>query len=512
MDDLIFAAGETEDEDYTIFINLIEQMGELKNTSHSAISYEVFRHSFLHKLKSENRAASFAGAGITFCSMVPMRSIPYKVVALMGMNFDKFPRKDTPLSFSLMSKERKPGDRNVKDNDKHLFIETILSAQEKLYISYIAKDAKEGTALPPSSLVDEWIDYIARGLKMDTDKLKEIWINEHPLHSFSKKYKANGKLKNYLSEDRYRTKIQVQGTTNGNKQTFDFKEIDINAFADFFKNPPKAFLNKQLGIYYREDEILIPDHEKFELNQLDKSNIQTALLTADDTEVAEYILQQKRSGKVPLKNMGDATIIAAYLEREQLREQIAFEISGIEPQTIELSLKLDQSILQGSIPSIYGNKMVSICNSNNRITRLLLDFIKYAALVAAGHELEFIFLAKKINPSKIKIGKLTQQEAIDFLLTLLSFYKQGHDDYFLFWPAAAKENFKYIKNGWMNFANFYEDEMENEFSFDMKDDYLKKAIEHGFFTEDRFDLFVQNMNSVLTIVQDKLPKPFERIA
>ncbi|MFN5931698.1 MAG: exodeoxyribonuclease V subunit gamma, partial [Sphingobacteriales bacterium] len=126
MEDLIFASGERDDDDYATFVGLLEQMVELNEAAPMEVSFDVFRHSFLHKLKLENRAGSFASAGITFCSMVPMRSIPYKIVALLGMNSGKFPRKDTPLSFSLLSKERKPGDRNVKDNDKHLFIETIL--------------------------------------------------------------------------------------------------------------------------------------------------------------------------------------------------------------------------------------------------------------------------------------------------------------------------------------------------------------------------------------------------
>lgn len=510
MDDLIFASGEKEDEDYTLFINLIEQMVALKQTTTASISYEVFRHSFLHKLKMENRAASFAGAGITFCSMVPMRSIPHKVVALLGMNFDKFPRKDTPLSFSLMSKERRPGDRNVKDNDKHLFIETVLSAQQKLYISFISKDAKEGTDLPPSSLVDECIDYIARGLNMDTDECKKTWITQHPLHSFSKKYTRTGKLKNYLSEDRYLTGIQVEDGTNTNKQVFDFKEIDVHAFADFFKNPPKAFLNKQLGIYYREDEILIPDHEKFELDQLDKSIVQSDLLTANDAEVAAYILKQKRSGKVPLKNMGDATIIDAYLERETLREQIAFEIEGLSVEQIPVSVTIDRSTIKGNITSIYGNKMVSICNSNNRLPKLLPDFIRYALLIASGKEMEFIFLAKKMNPSRIKTGVFTQAAAIHYLTTILPYYIKGHEAYFLFWPPAAKENYKYIDKDWQTFIQFFDKEKDNERSFDMRDDYLNKALEHGFFTEDRFAEFVQNMFSVLNPIKELIAHPFEK--
>jgi exodeoxyribonuclease V gamma subunit len=120
-----------------------------------------------------------------------MRSIPFRVVAMLGMDFDKFPRKETALSFSLLQ-EVKPGDRNVKNNDKHLFLETLMSAQDYLYISYIGANAKDGVKLPASSLVDELIDYVARGLqpdadgvRLDTDTLRNEWVTLHPLHCFS---------------------------------------------------------------------------------------------------------------------------------------------------------------------------------------------------------------------------------------------------------------------------------------------------------------------------------------
>ena len=135
VEDMIFQAGEKEDEDYTKLVQFTEQMSLLEKNANVEISFEVFRHSFLQRLSLEKKAGSFAKGGITFCSLVPMRSIPFKVVAMLGMNFDKFPRKETALSFSLLQ-TWEPGDRNVKNNDKHLFLETLMSAQENLYISY----------------------------------------------------------------------------------------------------------------------------------------------------------------------------------------------------------------------------------------------------------------------------------------------------------------------------------------------------------------------------------------
>ncbi|MFZ9299754.1 MAG: exodeoxyribonuclease V subunit gamma [Chitinophagaceae bacterium] len=509
MEDLIFASGERDDDDYATFVGLLEQMVELNEAAPMEVSFDVFRHSFLHKLKLENRAGSFASAGITFCSMVPMRSIPYKIVALLGMNSGKFPRKDTPLSFSLLSKERKPGDRNVKDNDKHLFIETILSAEEKLYISYIAKDAKDGATLPPSSLVDEFIDYIARGMGEDTDDFKKRWVTEHPLHGFSRKY-FESPLKNYLTEDRYLTGIEVKKDLPVSTIEQHFEKLDLHEFAVFFKNPPKVYLNKQLGIYYREDEVLIPDHEKFELDNLDKAIVQNELLMADEDQIEKFISEQKRAGKIPLKNMGDAAIKTAYKEREELREYVDAEIRGIDPVSIDIEITIGDTTILGSVPSIYGTKFISICNSSNRLPKLVPEYVKYLTLIASGQNIDFIFLAKNMNPCRIVSGSITRELALERLTQLLAFFKQGHKDYFLFWAAAAKGEFENLSEEWTDFNRFYQEEAESEFSYDMKDDYLKKAVEHGFFDESRYDLFRENMLTILKPLQELLPHPFEK--
>ncbi|MEO7766024.1 MAG: exodeoxyribonuclease V subunit gamma, partial [Ferruginibacter sp.] len=189
VENLVFQsdAGDAE-EDYQRLLLYIENLNELTDTYNEPISFEVFKHSFLDIIATETRAAAFALGGITFCSLIPMRSIPFKIVALLGMDFDKFPRRETPLSFNIMEQKRRKGDRNVKENDKHLFLETILSAKEYLYISYIGRSAKDNSIHPPSALVDELVDYVESGIDAQAGKVREILITTQPLHGFSQKY------------------------------------------------------------------------------------------------------------------------------------------------------------------------------------------------------------------------------------------------------------------------------------------------------------------------------------
>lgn len=160
-------------------------------------------------MEETTRAGLFANGGVTFCSMVPMRSIPFKVVALLGLDYDKFPRRDLAASFNLLTRQRQVGDRNIKDNDKHLFLETIMSARNYLYISYRGQNARDNSQLPPSALVDELLDYIEAGTT--NGKVREQLVTRHPLQSFSHQY-ANGsaRLYNYLDRNTAPDKPVIQ--------------------------------------------------------------------------------------------------------------------------------------------------------------------------------------------------------------------------------------------------------------------------------------------------------------
>jgi exodeoxyribonuclease V gamma subunit len=74
-----------------------------------------------------------------------MRSIPFKVVCLLGMNDGVYPRALPPLGFDLMSANPKRGDRSRRDDDRYLFLEALISAQSKLYISYIGRSIQDNS-------------------------------------------------------------------------------------------------------------------------------------------------------------------------------------------------------------------------------------------------------------------------------------------------------------------------------------------------------------------------------
>ncbi|RYF84568.1 MAG: exodeoxyribonuclease V subunit gamma, partial [Chitinophagaceae bacterium] len=186
INNFLFREGE-EGKECALLLRQVEKTVGWDGLLEEEVSYEVFTFSFLKTLGNETRQHAYVSKGITFCSLIPMRSIPFKVVALLGMNMGQFPRNEALLGFNLMERERRRGDRHVKANDKQLFLDTLLSAQEKLYISYIGRSSKDNSLIPPSSLVDELLNYL-EDRTAEPELVRKTLVVEHPLHSFSKKY------------------------------------------------------------------------------------------------------------------------------------------------------------------------------------------------------------------------------------------------------------------------------------------------------------------------------------
>src|SRR5690606_23926135 len=198
---------------------------------------------------------------------------------LLGLGFDKFPRKEDPLSFNIMQQEKRKGDRNIKENDKHLFLETVLSAQKYLYISYIGKSTKDNSSLPPSAIVDELVDYITSGIERSATNAVDSFVREqliiqHPLHNFTPQ--PTGTY-NYLgANDKRIEKVISQNPLVKEGSVLD--EVSVNELISFFKNPFEHYHNNILNIYYRDEHVLLSDTEYFELDSLQEWKIKQNLL------------------------------------------------------------------------------------------------------------------------------------------------------------------------------------------------------------------------------------------
>lgn len=199
---------------------------------------------------SATRQAGFLRGGIIFCSMVPMRSLPFQCVCLLGLNDGQFPRTTPTAAFDLIARQPRRGDRARRDDDRYLFLESLLSAQKKLYLSYIGHDMHKNDELAPSALLYELTDVLAAMTGHDPLSFNQQYIMQHPLQPFSHRY-FNGEL--CSSRQDYAAALNNKITTiipffNQPISTDDniTVQLDIEDFIHFWRNPVRSWLRQQL--------------------------------------------------------------------------------------------------------------------------------------------------------------------------------------------------------------------------------------------------------------------------
>ncbi len=269
----------------------------------SALPLDVVREHWLSNIEAGSLQQRFFGGGVQFGTLMPMRSIPFAVIGLLGMNDGAYPRVQAARDFDLMAMSWRAGDRSRREDDRYLFLEAILSARQKLYVSWQGHSATDNSARPPSVLVAQLLDHI-----------NAMWTPPHtpqvqPLQPFSRIYfEAGSGFETYDSDwaaahvDKVQIAINCEFINSGlecpNSLTLDDLQRLLRAPVEvFFRNRLQTTLDQL-------DELAEPD-EPFALNALQKHQAGVDLLRSADS--AHGLVRLQGSGQLPLAAFGQRT-------------------------------------------------------------------------------------------------------------------------------------------------------------------------------------------------------------
>ena len=477
----IFSINEEEDgDDYQELIVHLDQYATYAEDVTDAVSYEVFNHHFSASLESVTRLQNFGRGGVLFCSLIPMRSIPHKVVAMLGMNYDEFPRKDRRPDFDLQKQHPARGDRNIRNNDKHLLLETLLSAREHLIISYQGQDAKQNQAIPPSALVDELINYIIEGIPGADYRKRKDFIVQHPLHGFSGRYGNGGpnQLITYLQP--LQTWVPAKKTPMP-AATPERSTIELYDLCTFIKSPFTWYLQKKWQLYLYEEEILLEDAEIFELGKQGKKNLLNELLDYPPSTYDALYKEMLLLGRLPLSNRGRIIFDGIAAEAKTLYEELDGIRMGQPIQSISINLELSVATLKGVV-DVYGDRLI-VRQKNSKLKKELFPaFTRYCCLRAQKLPISF-HCRKKDKLITIDAGQLSPEQAMSWLEFVAKGMIEGTEKPFLLfpeWKNAKTEH--YFDNGKDGIVEALQGEL-----FNSQDQYLAKANEWGYFGPAYFD-------------------------
>ena len=194
--------------------------------------------------------AGFLRGGITLCSMVPMRSLPFQTLCLLGLNDGQFPRNTRAAAFDLIARHPRRGDRARRDDDRYLFLEALLSARQHLHLSYVGRSIHNNEALAPSALLNELADCLADMTGQTASAITEQHTQQHPLQAYSPRYFDNSGLTSSRAD--YAAALNRPSENPAPFYTAPLtgdtppQSVAHNDFLDFWKNPVRHWLRRNL--------------------------------------------------------------------------------------------------------------------------------------------------------------------------------------------------------------------------------------------------------------------------
>lgn len=355
--------GQQDSRDLLELRSILTDLKEKADPLSQLVEFELMLDWFDHAAKEARTSSGFLRGQITFCSMLPMRSIPFKVVCLIGLNDGEFPKRDQFATFDLMGVEQRRGDRSARNDDRYQFLEAILAARQMLYLSYVGQSIKTNEHIPPSVVVTELVEVLQHHYQVDEP------VTRHPLQPFSHRYfdGQNQKLYSY-DQDYCRLAKQLQGnfTTKEpwwrGKLAFTEETIRFDELLRFFGNPQRWFIRYRMGIDLQIEDSSPDENELFGIDKLTEYQVNQTLIAGFGKNLPsdELLKPYQASGNWFAAIPGKIKAIEAAGNVEQYLSVIAKLGVGDSCENIEFTLDVADVKLVGRLDNLYERGLVLV--------------------------------------------------------------------------------------------------------------------------------------------------------
>lgn len=403
--------------------HLHEVASELREQARLAESTEpqpfaVLQSWLKRQLQGLESRRGFLHGAVTVCAMVPMRSLPFKVVVVLGLDDGVFPRQQKPWSFDLMAEHAQPGDRSRRQDDRYLFLETLMAARDTLYLSHVGVSDTDGTLTAPSPVLAELMDQLRNTVVFENEaEFQQRFVTRHFLQPFSPEY-FRGRAPYFSFSQAFADASQVVGLRNSNGQEgvaqaafsgalpapeADLLNVTLPRFERFLSHPVRFFFRERLGVQLAYTEAMLEDEEPVQLT--DQRQLRKRLF-AEPTMALESL---RGEGLLPAGAWGERLFRQEAERMADLHEKVQSWLAGMQ-EPIAFSLETEGVTLSGLLTDITPAGIVRVSLEKNiyatdilmlRLSHLLLCWLKpegvtlHSRLISADRE---VLLAPDENP------------------------------------------------------------------------------------------------------------------
>ncbi|MGK5023611.1 exodeoxyribonuclease V subunit gamma [Janthinobacterium sp. RB2R34] len=323
------------------------------------VPLDILRVAWLGALDEPTLNHQFVSGGVTFCTLMPMRAVPFRVVCLLGMNDGDFPRRAPKADFDLLAVPgmARPGDRSRRDDDRYLMLEALLAARDKLYVSWVGRNVRDNSEQPPSVLVSQLRDYLAAGWSLDSDL--STLTTTHALQPFSRRYFEDGGLLTYAGEWRIAHAEAGQSPDSlalGPYELDPGTRLSLGELASFVRQPVKYFFRRRLSVHFADAAMLGEDEEPFGLNALERYLLEDTMLGDGGTEEA---LDEVRAGlQARADKLAREGVLPIGLIGRQVQEQLVDALVPVRSAWLSLRASFPEVAAKRAITLPFGELLV----------------------------------------------------------------------------------------------------------------------------------------------------------
>jgi exodeoxyribonuclease V gamma subunit len=250
----------------------------------------------LERLLDDPARGGVPGGSVTFSSMSSLRSLPYRVICVIGLDDGAFPTATRPPEFDLMAQRPRPGDRQRRTDERNLFLDLLLACRGTLHLSHVGRSVRDNAVLPPSVLVSELLECLAPWFGDGWASVRARLVIEHPLQAFAEapfRTDSPPALRSHHQE--YADALRRRHATPPPKlhaMAFDdeedpddesaapepqqpffaqplpapdatWRELPIDRLVAFFRNPCRFLLQQRVGLQLHQPQDDLADDEAF---------------------------------------------------------------------------------------------------------------------------------------------------------------------------------------------------------------------------------------------------------
>jgi exodeoxyribonuclease V gamma subunit len=386
------------------------------------------------RLRGRPTRANFRTGHMTVCTLFPMRSVPHRVVCLLGLDDGVFPRKTPRDGDDLMLDDPHVGERDARTEDRQLLLDALMAATDRLIVTYTGNDERTNLAKPPAVPVGELLDVIERA---GGDR-KQVVVR-HPLQPFDERNFKHGELVgdrvwsfDHVALDGARA-LAGERSAPGRFLAAPLPPRDdrLIALADvvrFVERPVRAFLRQRLGISVAEYDDEVEDALPVELDGLGRWSVGQRLLDARLTGVdaRTAVLAEIARGTLPPGVLGKPVID----EIAPIVEGIFAHVPEGEAGSIDVKVALDDGrVLSGTVAGVCGSTLRTVTYSRVNARHRLAAWVRLLALTAGhpGREFDALMIGRGTGSdvTVARIAALDAAAAREHLHVLIDLYDRG---------------------------------------------------------------------------------------